>query len=134
MPMKYYILYKFILFCTVQCTLLIVLLYLPLLSTYWEINGFWLRTRKRLNGFCLILQICNFNRMFVDSNKFSHLFPIHLVFLILALCISQFRELAFFENELANAPPPGKKLFKCPGVGAQKCFIFFVSRLSFNKI
>ena len=45
------------------------------------------------------------------------------------------RELAFFENELANAPPPGQKtLFKCPGVGAQKCFISFVSRLSFNKI
>ena len=45
------------------------------------------------------------------------------------------RELAFFGNELANAPPPGqKKLFKCPGVGAQKCFISFVSRLSFNKI
>ena len=44
------------------------------------------------------------------------------------------RELAFFENELANAPPPGqKKLFKCPGVGAQKCFISFVSRLFFNK-
>ena len=64
------------------------------------------------------------------------------------LCISQFqqcpspppppgcpRELAFFENELANAPPPGqKKLCKCPGVGAQKCFISFVYRLSFNKI
>ena len=99
------------------------------------------------------------------------------------------RELAFFENELANAPPPGqkkrvylgvktcevflcfvtimfvlsfvltslpllcflcstslvkvigfytedepKKMFKCPVVGAQKCFISFVSRLSFNKI
>ena len=46
------------------------------------------------------------------------------------------REIAFFENELANAPPSGqKKLFKCPGVlGAQKCFISFVSRLSFNKI
>ena len=58
------------------------------------------------------------------------------------LCISQFqqcaspppphradpRELAFFENELANTPPPGqKKLFKCPEVGAQKCFISFVS-------
>ena len=58
------------------------------------------------------------------------------------ICISQFqqcpslpRELAFFENELANAlPPEQKKFFKCPGVGVQKCFISFVSRLSFNKV
>ena len=37
--------------CTVQCMLLVVLLYLPLLPTYCEKNGFWLRTRKRLDFF-----------------------------------------------------------------------------------
>ena len=72
-------------FCTVQCMLLIVLLYLPLLPTFWEINGFWLRTRKRLNVFCLVLRVCNFSQMFVYSSKFSHLFLIHLVFVSLPL-------------------------------------------------
>ena len=55
-----------------------------LLPTYCEINGCWLRTRKRLNIFCLDLRICNFSRMFVYLSKFSHLFLIHLVFLSLA--------------------------------------------------
>ena len=34
------------------------------------------------------------------------------------------RELGFFENKLANAPPPGQKsCSNAPGSGAQKCFI-----------
>ena len=43
-----------------------------------------------MNVFCLVLWICNFSRMFVYLSKFSYLFPIHLVFLSLALQFSFF--------------------------------------------
>ena len=41
--------------------------------------------KKKIECFCLVLRICNFSRVFVYSSKFSRLFPIHLVFLSLAL-------------------------------------------------
>ena len=34
------------------------------------------------------------------------------------------RELAFFENELANAPPPGQKSFRMPRGRGSKMFYF----------
>ena len=43
------------------------------------------------------------------------------------------RELSFFENELANAPPPGQKeLFKCPGEGLKN--VLFTSFLDLVSI
>ena len=70
----------YFLYCPMYATHRIALMYLPLLPTYWETNGFWFRTRKRLNVFCLVL--ATFSRMFVYSSKFSHYFPFISFFLV----------------------------------------------------
>ena len=44
------------------------------------------------------------------------------------------QELGFFENELEKAHSLDKLVVQMPGVMAQTCFIFFVSRFTFNKL
>ena len=62
-------------FCSVQCTLLIVLLYLPLLPTYWEIKGSGL-DKKKIEWFLfgsLDLQFQSNVRLFAQVQSFiSH--------------------------------------------------------------